>query len=107
MPLTAITFHSAFAPDKDDDFGMGPFLSGAIFGGVLCVVAGVASVAIGVRMRAVRPLNNRWLLAVERIVLVSPPAGMLAVAAGLISGSPIGGGPIYLAAVALVLLSLR
>jgi hypothetical protein len=107
MPLTAYLFATFIPPDNDDNFGMGPFLSGAILGGLLSVLAGIVSLVLGIRMRAVRPLSNRWLSLFERVVLITPPAGVLAVAAGLIGGNPIGALAVYLAAAAIALVQLR
>ncbi len=106
-PLTAVGFQTFIAPAKDDDFGMGPFLTGAILGGILCVIAGIAAIAVSVRMRRVYPLRRRWLLVIERLILVSPPAVLLAAAAGLIASGPIGGAFVFLAVAALALVTIR
>lgn len=106
MPFSTYMAATFVAPDKSDDFGMGPFLGGAIIGGILSIVAGIVTLVTGIRMRAVRPLGNRWLLGLERIVLISPSAGILAAAVGLVGSSPVGAAAVYIAAAALSLVQL-
>jgi hypothetical protein len=106
-PLTGYLMHAWVSPEESDDFGMGPFLSGVMLGGLLSVLSGFAALAMCGRLRTVRPLGSRALLIIERIVLISPPAAILSGAVGLVGSNPLLAATIYLGAAAIALLQLR
>jgi hypothetical protein len=101
IPCTAYLFSRFVAPDPNDDFGLGPFLSGVFLGGVLSVCFGVTAAVLHSKARQLRPLVGMVLSFIEWLVFVLPPAIVLVLAAALLGG-PMVGLPVVVIALVIV-----
>lgn len=90
LPVTAYLFAHFIKPDPTDDFGMGPFLSGAILGAILSILLGTVALVLHIKARQARPLERLPLSVLEWLVLVLPPALVFVVAASFVGAAVVG-----------------